>query len=81
MGFILHTHTHVIQVFNYCLVGRGLTPYDLLWPVSKRLDASVEAKVVEGTTTNHMTSRVLFLVYLAFQTDDVSFRDSLVFNG
>lgn len=47
------------QMFNYCLVGRGLTPYDLLWPVSKRLDAGVpdlEAKVVEGvglTNMNH----------------------------
>jgi hypothetical protein len=30
-------------------------PYDLLWPVSKRLDTGVEAKVVEGEAeTNHL---------------------------
>ena len=46
--------------FNLCLcsVGRGLMPYDLLWPVSSRLDAGtsdIEAKVVEeirGTQKN-----------------------------
>ena len=41
-----------------CLVGRGMMPYDLLWPVSSRLDAGIsdiETKVVEevgGTQKN-----------------------------
>lgn len=41
-----------------CLVGRGLIPYDLLWPISSRLDAGIsdmETKVVEevgGTRKN-----------------------------
>ena len=37
-----------LSVLTNGLVGRGLMPYDLLWPVSTRLDAGIpEAKVVE----------------------------------
>jgi len=49
------------------VVGRALAPYDLLWPVSKTVDAGmpdVKAKVVEDVQTrkNHlsMSSGMLF---------------------
>lgn len=40
------------------LVGRAFSPYDLLWPISKRADAGmpdIEAKVVEEIQKNHLS--------------------------
>ena len=48
VGFLIILYTQVKVITDKCIVGRGMMPYDLLWPVNTRIDAVVpEAKVME----------------------------------
>ena len=66
-----------------------MKPYDLLWPVNKRLDTGAEAKVVEvagDTMTNHMSmfsSALSFISYLKlmFPSGTTSYSADVTFES
>ena len=74
VGGFLRLQVKRIVLTNTYLVGRGMMPYDILWPVNTRLDAGIsQAKVVEevGSTQKSM---FLWWLILAYQTDKILFQ-------